>query len=89
MKPNELREAIIKSLKGDNTYTNATDLPEYAVLEIIFGQQADAILDAVIASLPKQYTEDQGIDAEMESYNAALEEVTELLHSAKSISKEK
>lgn len=78
---NPLREAIITQLKGANKTVNATGNPTLDVDEIIYGERADAILDAVIASLPSD-------DYEPDEYSRGIRDVRELLQSAKSTSRE-
>jgi len=65
----KLKQAVDEELGTGNT-------PDWLV---------DAILQAVIESLPEPYTEDQGMDAEMYASNGALDKVKTILTEAMSI----
>ena len=89
MNPSELREAIEKAVTTAKTLKVGDDKWDDMFYVTKTEQDVDAILDAVIASLPLIDVDDPSYVSQQESGQAHYHsKVRELLQSAKSISKE-
>ena len=92
---NELREKIIQELRGGQKPAINSELYDTKILELLFGQKTDAILDAVIAALPEGKQIDYAMKNDITNgenkdrffryggYDFALSEVASILQAAK------
>jgi chitinase len=83
---NELRDSITSLVKGyprdDRGAIQINDLTVILSIEQLIEQREQALKAELLEKIEEmKYTEDQGIDAEMESANIAIEDIKTIINS--------